>query len=69
MKNKNYRESKLKHQILSEKDKGKKNLYWKLLPEQRAFVEKQLGCKTEPYLYEIRTKTFFSISKLDPILK
>ena len=30
MKNKNYRDSRLKHQILYERDKGKKVLYWKL---------------------------------------
>lgn len=35
MKNKDYRYSKLKHQILYEKDKGKKVLYWNLTPDQR----------------------------------
>ena len=69
MKNKDYRYSKLKHQILYEKDKGKKVLYWDLTPDQRRFVEEKLGCKTEPYLYQIRTRTFFNISKLEPILK
>ncbi len=68
MKNKNYRYSQLKHQILSEKARGKKMLYWKLTPEQKSFVE-ELGCKVEPYLYEIRTRTFFNIGNLEPILK
>lgn len=69
MKSKNYRNSKLKHQILYEKDKGKKTLYWKLTTEQRKYVEQVLKCKVKPYLYEIRTRTFFNISKLDSILK
>lgn len=69
MKNKDYRYSKLKHQILHEKAKGKKVLYWNLAQDQRKFLEEKLGCKIEPYLYQIRTRTFFNISKLNPILK
>ena len=69
MKNKNYRDSRLKHQILYERDKGKKVLYWKLTPEQKVFVEEKIGCKVEPYLYEIRTRTFSNISNLPSILK
>ena len=69
MKNKEYRYSKLKHQIFYEKNKGKKVLYWNLTPDQRRFVEEKLGCKAEPHLYQIRTRTFFNISKLESILK
>lgn len=42
MKNKEYRYSKLKHQIFYEKNKGKKVLYWNLTPRSKEICRRKI---------------------------
>ena len=64
-----YENSKLKHQLLERKRRGYKELIWKLNPEQRRFIEQTLGFNVEPYLFNVKTRTFSRIRELDPLLK
>ena len=68
MKNKNYRESKLKHQLRELQHNGKKSVVWKLSSDQVVFVKQFY--RVEPELYQIHTK-LFSKTMCDsyPILK
>lgn len=64
-----YENSKLKHQLLERKRRGYKELIWKLNPKQRKFIEQTLGFNVEPYLFNVKTRTFSRIRELDPLLK
>lgn len=57
MKNKNYRQSKLKKQLSQKRKEGYKILKWKLSKEQVEIIE-NWGYRVEVYLYSIRTRTF-----------
>lgn len=68
MKNKEYRNSKLKHQLRDLKNKGKKSVVWKLSGEQVEYVNQFY--RIEPELYRIRTKLFSKeLCNRYPILK
>lgn len=67
MKNKNYRQKKLKDQLEQKRREGKKELVWNLTPEKRREIQ-ELGYDVEPYLYEIKTRTFYNIRALDNTL-
>ena len=69
MKNSAYEESRFKHQLLEKKRNGVKELVWKLNPVQIAFIKRKFGFKVEPYLYEIKTRTFYNVRNLDNFLK
>lgn len=60
MKNKTYKQSKLKKQLREKKNNGIKVLIWKLTPEKKEFIE-SLGYYAEPYIYQINTRTFSNI--------
>lgn len=68
MKNKNYRENKLKYQLRELQHNGKKSVVWKLSSDQVVFVKQFY--RVEPELYQIHTK-LFSKTMCDrfPILK
>lgn len=67
MKNKNYRQSKLKKQLSQKRKEGYKILKWKLSKEQVEIIE-NWGYRVEVYLYSIRTRTFFNVSKINNTL-
>ena len=68
MKNKDYRYSKLKHQLRELQHNGKKSVVWKLSGEQVNFVKKFY--RVEPELYRIRTRYFSKeICEMYSILK
>lgn len=69
MKKDAYENSKLKYQLLDKKRRGVKEVIWKLAPGQVKFVEEKLGFEVVPYLYEIKTKTFYNVKELDRLLK
>ena len=69
MKNKAYRNSKTKHQLLSRKQRGVKQVVWRLNSEQRSFIEDDLGMETSPALYVIRTRKFYELKGKGALLK
>lgn len=64
MKNKNYRQSKLKKQLREKKYNGVKVLKWTLTPENKKLVE-SFGYYVEPYIYKINTKNFSNIRSIE----
>ena len=69
MKKSAYEESRFKHQLLEKKRNGVKEVVWKLNPAQIEFIQRKFGFKVEPYLYEVKTRTFYNVRKLDRFLK
>ena len=69
MKKSAYENSKLKYQLINKKRNGVKELIWKLTPNQVEFVEEKFGFEVKPYLYEVKTRTFYNVRNLDNILK
>lgn len=69
MKRSAYENSKLKHQLLEKKRNGVKEVIWKLNSQQKGFIEETLNFIVEPYLYKIRTRSFYNISDKDSLLK
>lgn len=69
MKNSAYENSRFKYQLLEKKRNGIKEVIWKLNPNQIEFIEKTLGFEVESYLYEVRTRKFSNVYKLDSFLK
>lgn len=67
MKSKDYKQSKLKKQLIQKRKGGCKILKWKLSKEQVEEIEKW-GYRVDPYLYSIKTRTFFNVSKLNNTL-
>lgn len=70
MKNKEFRNSKLKHQLSEKKKKGIKFVIWRLNPQQVDFVE-SLGYEVIPHIFKIRKKRFIfkDVLKKGTILK
>ena len=69
MKNKDYKNKKLKEDLRRYKASGKKYLDWKLSYSQVEYI-RGLGYVVEPYLYEITTTTFFRLHEInEPIIK
>ena len=64
MKNKNYRQNKLKKQLREKKNNGVKFLIWELTPEKKEQIE-SFGYYVEPYLYLINTRTFLNIRNIN----
>jgi len=50
----------LKHQLADAKNRRKKQLIWKLTPEQVEFV-RSLGYRVEEFLYQVKTKPLSNI--------
>lgn len=69
MKKSAYENSKLKYQLLEKKRNGVKEVIWRLNSAQRNFIEESLNFVVEPYLYKVKTRRFYNISKLPSILK
>lgn len=69
MKKTAYNNSRMKYVLLEKRRRGIKEVLWSLKLDQRKYIEDILGFKTEEYLYEVRTKTFYNIHNLDPLLK
>ena len=69
MKKRDYENSKMKYQLLRNKKNGVRELIWKLNPDQVEFIEKKFGFSVEPFLYEVNTRKFHNIKKLEKILK
>jgi len=69
MKKRAYESSKLKYQLLNKKRNGVKEVIWKLSPSQVEFIQRKFGFYIEPYLYEVKTRTFCNIKNLDTLLK
>lgn len=57
MKRKAYQDNKLKHQLWQYEANGKKELLWKLKPEQVEYI-RGLGYQVEATLFYIHTKAF-----------
>ena len=64
MKNSQMKLATLKYQLREYKNAGKKEVIRKLTDEQREYVE-TLGYATIPFLYEIVTKNFTNIKKVN----
>ncbi len=56
MKNSAYRYSKIKHQLNEKKQRGVRQVSWKLNFDEVEFIEKYLHYRVEPYLYEVKTR-------------
>ena len=67
MKNRNYWQSRTKKKLLEERWKGKKFLVWKLTIAQKQDVE-ELGYITEPFIYQMETRTFYNVRNLPSTL-
>ena len=57
MKNKYHRLSELKHRLREKQERKVKRVIWQLTNEQKAYVE-NLGYVLNPFIYEIKTRTF-----------
>ena len=64
-----YKNSRFRYQLLEKKRNGVKELIWKLNPAQIEFIQTKFGFEVEPYLYEVRTRTFCNVRNLDAFLK
>lgn len=64
MKNKNYRENILKKKLRSKKHDGVKVLEWRLSPGGKELIE-SFGYYVEPILYQINTRRFYNVKKLN----
>lgn len=64
MKNKDYRLVQLKYKLKEQKNYKVKYVIWRLTSQQKSYIE-SLGYKVTPYLYEIRTRTFKNLSKIN----
>ena len=60
MKKENYEFKRLKHTLRQKREAGVKVLEWKLTAEKKEFIE-NLGYKVEPFLYSVKTRTFYNI--------
>lgn len=69
MKKSAYENSRMKYQLLENKRNGVKEVIWKLNPYQIEFIQTKFGFEVEPYLYEIKTRTFCNVRNLDSFLK
>lgn len=67
MKNKCYKQSKLKKDLAQKREQGTKILIWNLSPNKRQDIE-ALGYRVEPYLYSIKTRTFYNVRNLKSTL-
>jgi len=65
MKDSAYRYSKIKHQLKEKKERGEKEVVWKLSNNQVEFIKNELHYRVEPCLYEVRTKLIQSIESCD----
>lgn len=63
MKNKCYRQCKMKKQLIQKRNEGREFVVWKLNPTQKQDIE-TLGYKVEPFIYLIETRTFCNIKKI-----
>ena len=68
MKNKQYRDSKLKHTLFQMKQAKKRNPIWKLTPLQVSLIE-SWGFPVYPYLYRISTKPIHDVKNKCGLLK
>ena len=60
MKNRDFQFSRTRKQLQQYKSQGKKTVIWKLSYKQIE-VLKMMRIKFEPYLYKIKTRTFYNI--------
>lgn len=67
MKNKCYRQSRTKKQLIQMRNQGREFVVWKLNLVQKQDVE-DLGFEVEPFIYSIETRTFFDIKKIHSTL-
>ena len=65
MKRNAYENSKLKYQLLDRQRRGVKEVIWKLEPAQVKFIEQKFGFEVVPYLYQVKTRTFYNVKALD----
>ena len=68
MKNKQYRDSKLKHTLFQMKQAKKRNPIWKLTPLQVSLIE-SWGFPVYPYLYRISAKSIHDVKNKCGLLK
>lgn len=68
MNNKAYKNSQLKHKVFQAKQAGKKQLIWNITDCQAEFL-RQLGFRTEPFLYWIETCKWYNVQDKQGILK
>ena len=63
MKNKCYRQSKMKKQLIKIRNEGREFVVWKLNKTQKQDIE-ELGYRVEPFIYLIETRTFYDVKKI-----
>ena len=68
MKDRDYKNAQLKHQLFQMKNAGKKNPRWKLSRERVEFIE-SIGFPVKEYLYRIKTKQIYNVKEQCGILK
>lgn len=64
-----YEHSRLKYQLLDKQRRGVREVIWKLEPAQVEFIEQKFGFEVIPYLYEIKTRSFYNVKNVDNLLK
>ena len=63
MRNKQYEISRTKKVLLEKKRRGEKYVIWKISQSQKEEIER-LGCRMEPWLFEIKTRRFNDVRAL-----
>lgn len=64
MKKEDNRFCQLKYKLRELKMRRTKSIAWRLTKEEREYIE-NLGYRVEPYLYEIRTRTFTDLFEIN----
>lgn len=62
MKNKCYRQNKMKKQLIQMRNQGREFVVWKLNLTQKEELEKLF--RVEPFIYLIETRTFYNIQNI-----
>ena len=68
MKNQAYKNSQLKHKVYEAKRCGKKQLIWNISDSQAEFL-REMGFRTEPFLYWVETRKWYTVQDKQGILK
>lgn len=68
MKDRDYKNAQLKHQLFQMRNAKKKNPRWKLKAEQVEYI-RSIGFPVEEYLYRIKTKPIYDVKSQSGILK
>ena len=69
MKNKQYANSRTKHQLAARKEKGQTSVVWRLTSDQLDYIKDVLGYQVQPFIYRITTKKIPRDCQTNSLLK